>query len=357
MTMDRFSEAYAEAQGAIGSGDLSGAFKSLKWGIKGLLAAGGPSASNKEVLDKLRAIISKEAGVLLVAATATSTTAAAKAIIGGAGVGDKRNDRVAMLKMLRHLYHQISAGGQQIWVYSPPVSFSKWIFDEVKGVNDTALEAAISKDADEVYSEIQRATMANAIQKARAFCQSVAVKMGKSNAETDAVVRRYFGGAATDAKALAEIRKTLASGYLKIAAACNGCSIVISDEPGDRTGGGWDDWAFIWPSESMNVIYLQGAWLTKADEISPSNQSPIYRCARTIIHELSHKHVNTEDICYGPAGLMPSSSLTPEYALHNADSWAYFGIDVLGFLTGPDKTNGEIANVAIRKTPSKTLSA
>ncbi|GAA5167602.1 hypothetical protein GCM10025770_26530 [Viridibacterium curvum] len=124
----------------------------------------------------------------------------------------------------------------------------------------------------------------------------------------------------------------LATGYMKIAAACNDSSVVISDEPDDRNTGGWKDWAFIYTAESMSVIYLQGAWLAKAGEVAPSNQSPLYRCARTIIHELSHKQVSTEDIVYGPKGLKPEGStvLTPEYALHNADSWADFCGDVLG---------------------------
>jgi hypothetical protein len=151
--------------------------------------------------------------------------------------------------------------------------------------------------------------------------------------------------------------QTLASGYQKIANACNGTNIIISDEPGDRTSGGWKDWAFIYTAETMSVIYLQGAWLKKADEVSPSNLSPLYRCVRTIIHELSHKEVSTEDVVYGPKGLKPegSTALTPEYAIHNADSWAYFAVDVLGYLTGPDKTNGDTSTSAILKVPARTL--
>ena len=150
---------------------------------------------------------------------------------------------------------------------------------------------------------------------------------------------------------------SLSAGYIKIANACNGGNIIISDEPGDRTGGGWKDWAFIYTQEAMSVIYLQGAWLTKANEITPSNQSPLYRCVRTLIHELSHKQVSTEDIVYGPKGLKPEGStvMTPEYALHNADSWAYFAVDVLGYLTGPDKANGDNPTSAILKTPTRTL--
>jgi hypothetical protein len=132
---------------------------------------------------------------------------------------------------------------------------------------------------------------------------------------------------------------------------------VISDEPGDRCGGGWKDWAFIYSAEAMSVIYLQGAWVSKADEATPSNQAPLFRCARTIVHELSHEQLRTEDVVYGPNGLMPegSGALTPAYALHNADSWAYFSMDVTANLTGPDAANGATACSAIRAVPSKTL--
>ncbi|MES2089213.1 MAG: M35 family metallo-endopeptidase, partial [Pseudomonadota bacterium] len=241
--------------------------------------------------------------------------------------------------------------------YSPPSAYSKWIFDEVAGANDVALQTALSKDETEVYSVTQRATMAHAVQQARAVALATVAKLGSASDTTKEVVRRYFGNAGTTERQLIDIMTTLASGYQKIAGACNEGNIVISDEPGDRTGGGWKDWAFIYTAETMSVIYLQGAWLKKADEATPSNQSPLYRCLRTIIHELSHKEVGTEDIVYGPKGLKPegSTALTPEYALHNADSWAYFAVDVLGQLTGPDKSNGSTSTTAILKVPTKTL--
>ncbi len=50
-----------------------------------------------------------------------------------------------------------------------------------------------------------------------------------------------------------------------------------------------------------------------------------------------------------------STAMTPEYALHNADSWAYLAVDVLGSLTGPDKANGDTPTSAILKAPSRTL--
>ena len=355
--MNKFSDAYAAAGTALKTGKLSGDYESLQKGLASLVSgAAGPDVAQKDQVDKLRATL---AGAIKkpISKGTSVPRATAQSLIEGAGDGGGLNERAATLKMLRHLYHEKSSGGQQIWVYSPPAAYAKWLFDEVAGANAVALESALAKAEAEVYTELQRGIMACAVQEARSVALGVCVKLGAASDATMAVVRRYFGDASTTKEQLLKTMLTLAGGYKKIASACNGGNIIISDEPGDRTGGGWKDWAFIYQAEAMSVIYLQGAWLKKANEITPTNQSPLYRCVRTVIHELSHKQVSTEDIVYGPKGLKPqgSAALTSAYALHNADSWAYFAIDVLGYLTGPDQTNGDTPCSAILKVPARTL--
>ena len=353
--MNKFSEAYAAAGAALKSGALAGSFKAQQKTLEQLLAGpAGPDVAHSGSLDKLREALAKDAAAIK---GSTGARAEAKAIMAGAGDGKGIHERAATLKMLDHLYHVKNSGGQQIWVYAPPDIYAKWLFDEVAGQSAVGLEDVLAKSSPEVYSAPQREVMVGAVQHARALALAVTAKLGSPNDETKAVVRRYFGNAASADKDLATVMATLSAGYQKIANACNGGNIVISDEPGDRTGGGWKDWAFIYSSETMSVIYLQGAWLKKADEITPTNQPPLWRCVRTVVHELSHKECATEDIVYGPKGLKPegSTALTPEYALHNADSWAYFAVDVMGYLTGPDKANGERPTSAIRATPSRTL--
>jgi hypothetical protein len=355
--MNKFSEAYEAARTALKSGNLAGDFKALQAALERLVvASAGPDVAESAQLGKLREAIERGAKQSMKTG-ALEARANAKTIVAGAGDGKGLAERAATLKMLRHLYHEKSCGGQQIWVYAPPDVYAKWIFDEVAGASPTALEDTLAKVGMEVYSPAQRTTMVAAVQEARALALAVTVKLDAASDSTKTVVRRYFGNASSSDKELLNTMGTLAAGYRKIANACNGGNIVISDEPGDRTGGGWKDWAFIYTSEAMSVIYLQGAWLRKADEVTPSNQSPLYRCVRTLIHEFSHQEVGTEDIVYGPKGLKPegSTALTPAYAIHNADSWAYFAVDLLGYLTGPDQTNGNTPTSAIRKTPERAL--
>lgn len=355
--MKKFSQAYDAACSALQSGDLALEFEPLQKPLTRLVSGkAGPDVAEKAQTDALRQVLADAARKRL-AEAGVAERAAARAIVAGAGTGRGLNRRAAALKMLSHLYHQQSAGSQHVWVYSPPKIYAKWIFDEVAGASATALEDVLAKDGTEVYSASQRSVMAAAVQEARAVAMAVTVKLGAASDNTRAVVRRYFGNASSTEEELVGTMLTLASGYQKIANACNEGNVVISDEPLDRSGGGWKDWAFIYSDEAMSVLYLQGAWLKKADEITPSNQSPLYRCVRTIIHELSHKQLSTEDIVYGPKGLKPegSSALTPDYALHNADSWAYFAVDVLGYLSGPDKANGNTPASAIRTTPTRTL--
>jgi hypothetical protein len=351
--VNKFQEAYAAAQTALRT-PLSGDLESHRSELAALIADGGPVSSKKESLTRLRARI--ELGAVMNKASAGSKTAGeARYITDSAGAKDSsgKAKRAAALKMLRHFYHGQSSGGAAIWVYSPPVAYDKWVFDKIAVDTDVDIMSKLNVDLTEVYSKTQRAVMVSAISEARRIASNAALKVETPNATTTALVQQYF----TDAGSgdVTEICKTLKAGYSKIAAGLGSSSVVISDEPGDRLGGGWKDWAFIYPSEDMKVIYLQGAWLKKADEATPDNSSPLHRCARTVIHEMSHKECRTEDICYGPKGLKPNGALTGAYALHNADSWAYFAVDVNGLLTGPDASNATKANTAILKTPSKTL--
>jgi hypothetical protein len=63
----------------------------------------------------------------------------------------------------------------------------------------------------------------------------------------------------------------------------------------------------------------------------------MWLCAETIIHELSHHEMNTQDHRYDDAGLKPNSATFPfAKAIDNADSWGYFALDLAGYLSKAD---------------------
>ncbi len=352
--MEKFEQAYAAAKTALKS-PLAGDLESHRSDLRALLADGGPTPAKKGSLVNLRERLELGAAGKKSKGAGSKIAGEAQYIAESAGAKDApgKGKRAATLKMLRHFYHGQSSGGAAIWVYSPPVAFDKWVFDKVTTDKDADIIKQLSVKAEEVYSKQHRKIMVDAISQARRIASNAALKVENPGKETVALVRQYFTDTA-DAD-ITDICKTLKSGYSKIAGGLGSSSLVISDEPGDRLGGGWKDWAFIYPSEAMKVIYLQNAWLKKASEATPDNSSPLNRCARTIIHEMSHKECRTEDVCYGWEGLKPDGKLTGAYALHNADSWAYFAVDVNGLLTGADASNATMKNINFRRVPAKTL--
>ncbi|MFP7672040.1 M35 family metallo-endopeptidase [Marivita sp. S0852] len=350
--MNKFEQAYKAAKDALKT-PLIGDVEQLRSDMSALLVDGGPSDTKKEVLDKVRTEISQKAKK---SSFVFGKVGEASVITNAAGAKDAHGKRkkAATLKMFRHLYHGSKIGGASIWVYSPPVAYDKWIFDMFSSDSDDDIKKTLKKRKDEVYSAHHRKIMVDAISEAKRVASNAVVKLDTKSEETVDLVNQYFtdSGSTYDTD---DIIKTLTKGYKKIAAGLGSSSLVISDEPGDRLSGGWKDWAFIYTAEQMKVIYLQNAWLQKADEATADNSGPLHRCARTIIHEMSHKELSTEDVVYGPRGLKPNGTLTGAYALHNADSWAYFAIDVNGLLTGPGKQNAVKACTGIREVPNGNL--
>ena len=336
--MQAFSEAYRATQIALGNGQLDPAFAPLQAALARLVATpDGPDAAHAGALEALRVALDRLAATKV----SSATRARAKAICEAAGAGHGQWWRAATLKLFDHLHHQLSAGGQQIWVYAPPEIYAKWIYEELAGLGGVPLEDALAKASADVYSPQQRAIMADAVKHARTLAMGATARLASGDARTRALVRRYFGDAASTGQQVDDASARLVAGFKRIANACNSGKIVISDEPHARTGGQWHHFAFVYAGEPMNVIYLQGAWLSVAGTITPTNQDPMLRCVRTILHELSHKECGTDDVCYGPTGLMSHGSavMTPAWALHNADSWAYFALEACDRLQGQDRAH------------------
>jgi hypothetical protein len=334
--MDKFSEAYYKARSVLsGQKFEAGWEKFLKTEIDvlTLLGADGPNQGRADDLDKIRKKIAD-----------STKNGAFKSFFVGGGTPDAllaaaKNDtspgsaaeRAATLKLLKHLYFSRKRGGQEVWVYAGPKSYSAWVYDEIKGA-ESAYKSKLGAET-EVYSAKQREAMCDALQLALTWSQKVAAGMANKDEKAKQAVRAWFADETTTDAQIDSAMTKLNDGFKKIAGVCNGARLVLSDHPPDRSKGGWKDWAFVYKSEAMDVVYLQGAYLKAA-----KRTGTLWKCALTIIHELSHREVKTDDNRYDYDGLKPDKSSFPHAkALDNADSWAYFALDFVGTLPAGDR--------------------
>ena len=237
------------------------------------------------------------------------------------------SERVAAIKMLRHMYLVKARGGQEVWVYSPPKKYTEWVYDELEGFGSKTNLAYWTNRQSEVYSRADKKAMGDATQLAQKWAMSCIAKLGSPDERTLQVIHRWFLGSGRDDDDAKRWAPYLLGGMKKIAAVLNSHKLVLSDEPIDRNGGGWKDYAFVYKGEQMSVIYIQKATLDAA------KGSKMWDAALTIIHELSHRELNTDDHRYGDDGgkLGPSSgagALSERQAYTNADNWGYFAADM-----------------------------
>ena len=75
-----------------------------------------------------------------------------------------------------------------------------------------------------------------------------------------------------------------------------------------------------------------------------------WKCALTIVHEISHRALGNKDLMYDYSGLKPDKTRFPATrALGNADSWGYFMADLAGMLAAADRHS--VLKVAAAKKP------
>lgn len=165
--------------------------------------------------------------------------------------------------------------------------------------------------------------------------------LGSPNDATNAVIKRWFCEPDADEKELKRVSKKPMSGFRKIANVLNSNMLVLSDEPIDRNNGGWKDYAFVYGSEKMNVIYIQQATLSAA------LGAKMWDAALTIVHELSHRELKTDEHRYADQGpISPGSTkgLSTKKAIINADNWGFFAADLNNALSnGVCQTSSGVA--------------
>lgn len=344
--MNKFTEAFDKARDVFNSQEFAKEWNSLlNSDVKPVLKQDGPDMTFSSGLNKLRAELRKQDRGALRNWVGLGTSEAA-ALAQAANESDNSgsfNDRAAALKMLTHLYLSQQQGSQNVWIYAPPKSYAKWVFEELQGTSSSVRNKL--KHKNEVYSESERKVMCAALAVAHKWASDASVKLAadEKTAKRDALIRDWFGDEDTTDAQIKAAAKKLQQGFNKIAQRCAANKLVFSDEPNDRKGGGWKDWAFVYKTERLDVIYLQGAFL------KAGNSGKTWKCALTIVHELTHIALDTYDYQYDDSGLKPGKDRRSDEkpgekfnhsnALKNADSWAYFAADLAGALSKGDKLN------------------
>lgn len=340
-------------------------FLTDKVAIKALLgSADGPDAAHGPRIDTLRTKLTETAQKDKSNMSEGDVLLAMAGIKGTQVITDAQADALATLKMLRHLYFLRDRGNQVIWIYAQPFEFHRWVFDEIRGCTPDQTRAKLNC-ADEVYPASLRGHMCAGLQQAQTWSLKCVAKLGGTlDDATKTLVRRWFtAGGASDTE-VARVGATLLDGFKKVAALCGSTRVIFSDEPINRMDGSavagqanycdsWLDYAFVDGGsvrERLDVVYIQDAALKKW--ASPNEG---WVATLTILHEMTHRVINTKDAVYDFDGLKPGAVLTQRDALVNADSWAYFATDMAGQLPGNKAVKVLREPPSLRKAYLKSL--
>jgi Lysine-specific metallo-endopeptidase len=244
----------------------------------------------------------------------------------------KWNTRAAFLKVLLHFSRRANRAAQEVWIFSPPTAYWRWIFDLLNGT-DAKVLMWLEKD-DEVYSDEEKSGMLNALQMALHVTQKAVHRLGQPDQATQALVARWFVDGDIDSSALLKMINVLQDGFKQISAVCNSTRLIFADDPFDRTSPVAYARKFGSVSKGgeggLIVMYLAGGFKANV------NSGRLWLCTQTIIHEAAHIAIGAEDILYDKDGLKPRPGFNREAAIRNADSWGYFALDLAGFLSPSD---------------------
>lgn len=173
------------------------------------------------------------------------------------------------------------------------------------GLSDRTTNDGATKVRMENETDAQALVIAAAITRARQILDNALSKIASpSVAKVDHALRANFQS--NEAKVTAEVTSKLQ----KIRGAFNGTIPIEVESEGDARAYVYVIWS---------DIHLCPPWFADTD---PDGR------ARTIIHECSHKYTGTDDKAYH-WDTAKYASLSPKDALNNADSFAWFCIDVL----------------------------
>ena len=328
--MNLFSEVYEKSADLLTKTTFDKRWANIEPRLKSLFAADGPNAAEAAVLDLVRESLkqaTKTRDVSKREAVAEAIIELARTKVPGF------QDRAALIKLVQNFYFVESKGSQSIWVVDHPSHYTKWCYDFVHNMSEDRLKRAMAREQ-QVFGGNQRKMMSDALQLARKWSMDIQVKLGAKGEKTKESVKRWFhGDTATDTEITASIA-TLSTGFKKITDLCNSTRVIFSDRPHKRANHGSDTtFASVNSSDKLPVIYIFNQFLQSGKK-ADGNAGKLWLCALTIVHELSHKLMDTDDLSYDDDGLKPGGiSLTVANAIKNADSWGYFAADLVGALS------------------------
>lgn len=327
--MNVFSEVYTKSIELLKTPGLHKDWSAIEIALKAMLQPDGPAMNQAKCLDDLR----NKLGDAATRAGGIRPRAKAREIARACQT-DKAGfqDRAALIKQFKHFYPVDKKGNQSIWVVDQPKKYGQWDYDLFQGLSVVELTDKLSASG-EVFGAGNRKMLSDALQLARKWSADTEIKLSGKSEATLACIQRWFHQDGASPEAAETTRLKLLDGFKKITAACNSGKVIFSDRPHLRASGDYDNtFASVNENDAMPVIYIYQLFLTTGKRNIQGKIPKMWLCALTIVHELSHKLLNTEDIRYDYQGLAPSDSFPASDAIKNADSWGYFCGDVLGYV-------------------------
>jgi hypothetical protein len=335
MALELFSVEYNDLKKIVGDGSFDDPLKSVMKAMKNIFGVDGFDDSCHAQLDSLRGLlIQKEDEQILQSAGAepSNTKAPDAAAL----------NKAAAIKFLRHLYMTHERGSQKIWVFSSPSAYRHYPTGELDAVkaNILSIKSRLNDKAEQ-FSSKQKAALGEATTTGLAWCQKT--NMVLAAATTDAasdemkIIKRWFADSNTSEEDLTALVAKLSAGFKKVTATINSNQLIFTDMASIRkaTSGKAKDlysaYAFVASGrhEKIPVVYIENAFFSK-------NSTPIpdkVLWAITVVHEITHLDVSTDDHQYDYDGLKPGTKVTCAEAAENADNWAYFCADCAGALS------------------------
>ena len=331
--MNLFTEVYTEIINLLKTKSLDSSWSAIEDELKMLCQTDGPNGAKSSSLQKVRDKIEKAAGVFDVLTFNADQAHATEILRAAQSSKAGFQKRAAMIKTFKHFYFVQKKGNQSVWVVDHPKAYNTWAFDQLDGKTEKNAKLLLQYE-EETFGASNRKMMSDSLQLARKWSMDVVIKLGTPDATTLSIVKRWFHESSATDQQVKATAGVLLEGFKKISNACNSTTVIFSDRPHLRTSGTYDDtFASVNAGDKMPVIYIYQLFLKTGQRTWFGSIPKLWLCALTVVHELSHKLVQTKDISYDYQGLKPGGNISAADAIKNADSWAYFGANLVGALS------------------------